>query len=100
MNYSKPNNTCYSKCGMLFPFAYYTESCFWMKNTYFPIRQMWLKSIGNNSYIVTYVFDAKPLNTTPVCSYGNAVLEIPSNEKIDNLINASSIGIGDIIKIG
>ena len=64
--------------GMLFVYQSQQQLCFWMENTPIPMRQVWI----NQSGYVTAVYNATPYNTTPVCSYGTYVLEMPENENI------------------
>ncbi len=56
--------------GMLFVFGNDSAQCFWMKNTYFALKQSW---ISNGK--VSYVYDAVPLSTNVICSNGSMVLE-------------------------
>jgi len=84
------NVECKNNCGMLFPFNTLQESCFWMKNTEFPIKQIWLNESGGEAKVV-YIENASPYSTNIVCGYGNAVLELPMNYTISNL-SVSKIG--------
>ncbi len=59
--------------GMLFYFQNYTALCFWMENTYMPMKQIW----ANNTGSVTYVYNATPFSTNTICAYGRMVLETP-----------------------
>ena len=66
MNVSQPASPCSAYCGMLFPFAGYVQSCFWMKNTRFPIRQIWLEESSPGVYGITLIANATPYNTLNV----------------------------------
>ncbi|MCW6159998.1 MAG: DUF192 domain-containing protein [Candidatus Micrarchaeales archaeon] len=57
--------------GMLFPFGYQGEECFWMKNTEIPLKQMWIAGNG----LITYSADAVPYSTSVICANGSMVLE-------------------------
>ena len=102
MNVSISNYSCKYKCGMLFPFTNMSYVCFWMKNTEFPIKQIWLKQINKTKnytiYSIVKIANALPYNTTPICAYGSAVLEIPSQYNINGL-NVSKISNKTIFKI-
>jgi len=84
------NVECKNNCGMLFPFNTPQESCFWMKDTEFQIKQIWLNESGGEARVV-YIENASPYSTNIVCAYGNAVLELPMNYTISNL-SVSKIG--------
>jgi len=88
------NVECKDNCGMLFPFNTSQESCFWMKDTEFPIKQIWL-NYSNGEAKVVYIENASPYSTNIVCAYGNAVLELPMNYTINSL-SVSKIGYGDL----
>ncbi|ACB40684.1 DUF192 domain-containing protein [Pyrobaculum neutrophilum] len=57
--------------GMLFVFPKNSTYCFWMKNTYLPLRMVWIAG-----ETVTQSALAAPLDTTPICGYGDKVLEL------------------------
>jgi uncharacterized membrane protein (UPF0127 family) len=99
MNVSQPSSTCFKDCGMVFTFSGYMQTCFWMKNTEFPIKQLWLREISPGIYNITAIVNATPYNTTPICNTGNDVLELPSNEIIDGLLNVSMINRNYVIRI-
>lgn len=99
MNVSQPSSTCFKDCGMIFTFSGYMQTCFWMKNTKFPIKQLWLKEISPGIYNITAIANATPYNTTSICNMGNDVLELPSNEIIDGLLNVSMINRDYVIRI-
>lgn len=57
--------------GMLFIFPRNSTYCFWMKNTYIPLRIVWVS--GSR---ITGQALGRPLDKTPVCGYGDKVLEL------------------------
>ena len=64
----------YNAEGMLFPnYLNSTPFCFWMHNTYIPLNQIWVE---NNTVVAVY--EAQPLDNTPICYNGTEVIEIPA----------------------
>jgi len=57
--------------GMLFIFSRNSTWCFWMHDTYLPLRIVWIS--GSRA---TQKALAQPLNDTPICGYGDKVLEL------------------------
>lgn len=57
--------------GMLFLFDKNSTWCFWMHDTYLPLRIVWV----SGTRVVQEVL-AQPLNDTPICGYGDKVLEL------------------------
>ena len=56
---------------MLFKFPRASTLCFWMKNTKIPLRIVWINGEAATSWHL-----ANPLDETPVCGYGDKVLEL------------------------
>jgi len=64
----------YNAEGMVFPnYLNSTPFCFWSHNTYIPLNQIWIE---NNTVVAVY--EAQPLNDTPICYNGAKVIEIPA----------------------
>lgn len=57
--------------GMVFLFGENSTWCFWMHDTYIPLRIVWVSGTR-----VTKSVLARPLNDTSICGYGDKVLEI------------------------
>lgn len=57
--------------GMLFLFGRNSTWCFWMHDTYLPLRIVWVSGTE-----ITQEVLAQPLNDTPICGYGDKVLEL------------------------
>ena len=57
--------------GMLFLFGRNSTWCFWMHDTYLPLRIVWVSGTE-----VTQEVLAQPLNDTPICGYGDKALEL------------------------
>lgn len=57
--------------GMVFLFGENSTRCFWMHDTYIPLRIVWVSGTG-----VTKSVLARLLNDTSICGYGDKVLEI------------------------
>ncbi|AEA11928.1 hypothetical protein TUZN_0432 [Thermoproteus uzoniensis 768-20] len=57
--------------GMLFLFGKNSTWCFWMHDTYIPLRIVWVEGVKVTGQIV-----AQPLNDTPICGYGDKALEL------------------------
>ncbi len=75
--------------GMIFYFGNYSDECFWMKNTEIPLEQAWI----SENDTITYIYNATPYSTTPVCSDGLLVLEANPGAPIavgDKLIMSNS----------
>lgn len=56
--------------GILFVFGNDSMQCFWMKNTFIPLKQSWI-SDGR----VNYTYSGTPLSQNSICNIGNMVLE-------------------------
>jgi uncharacterized membrane protein (UPF0127 family) len=57
--------------GMIFVTPNTQNLCFWMHNTEIPLQQVWISS----SSLVVTTYQAQPNNNTPVCHFGQFVLE-------------------------
>ncbi|MEZ0320159.1 MAG: DUF192 domain-containing protein [Pyrobaculum sp.] len=71
MNVSSYDPRGVGAVGMLFKFPRSSTFCFWMKNTKIPLKIVWI-----NGEAVTSWHLARPLDETPVCGYGDKVLEL------------------------
>lgn len=56
--------------GILFVFSNDSIQCFWMKNTFIPLKQSWI-SDGR----VNYTYSGTPLSQNSICNIGDMVLE-------------------------
>ncbi len=56
--------------GMLFVFSNESAQCFWMKNTFIPLKQSWISDSR-----VNYTYSGTPLSQNSICNIGNMVLE-------------------------
>ncbi len=57
--------------GMIFLFPTNSTYCFWMKNTQIPLKIVWVA--GTSPTALSY---GRPLDATPVCGFGDKVLEL------------------------
>jgi hypothetical protein len=64
--------------GMLFYFQNQSDLCFWMKDTRIPLQQSWVNASG----YVTYIYNATPYSTAPICAAGSMVIETLSNHTV------------------
>ena len=56
--------------GILFVFGNDSMQCFWMKNTFIPLKQSWI-----SDGVVNYTYSGTPLSQNSICNIGNMVLE-------------------------
>ena len=64
--------------GILFVFGNDSMQCFWMKNTFIPLKQSWI-SDGR----VNYTYSGTPLSQNSICNIGNMVLETAPSFSIE-----------------
>jgi len=57
--------------GMAFLFPRNATWCFWMKNTYLPLKIVWVSGTEATGWVY-----AEPLDVTPRCGFGDKVVEL------------------------
>lgn len=69
----------FGRCaGMLFVFSNESMQCFWMKNTFIPLKLSWI-SDGR----VNYTYFGIPLSQNSICNVGDMVLETQPSFQIE-----------------
>ncbi|AAL64565.1 DUF192 domain-containing protein [Pyrobaculum aerophilum] len=71
MNVSSYDPRGVGAVGMLFLFPTNSTYCFWMKNTRLPLKMVWISGDTATTWAL-----GTPYSTTPICGYGDKVLEV------------------------
>lgn len=73
--------------GILFVFNNESMQCFWMKNTFIPLKQSWISDSR-----VNYTYFGTPLSQNSICSIGDMILETAPSFPIEYGESVNYIG--------
>lgn len=71
--------------GMLFLFGRNDTWCFWMKNTRLPLRIVW----ASGSRVTAWAL-GQPMDESPICHYGDKVLELRPDVPVPIRVSVSN----------